>query len=80
MDKDKNPKVQFSPQISNFQWNLFLFLLLRFHWFVQWEPSKLELVNDEMVDRYFSKVNEEGWEDLKLPPRLGPGIKLGSKL
>ncbi|KAH6813051.1 beta-hydroxyisobutyryl-CoA hydrolase 1 [Perilla frutescens var. frutescens] len=33
----------------------------------KWEPSKLELISDEMVDRYFSKVDDDGWEDLKLP-------------
>ncbi|KAL4319408.1 hypothetical protein GQ457_18G003750 [Hibiscus cannabinus] len=35
----------------------------------KWEPSKLELVIDTEVDRYFSKVKDEDWEDLKLPVR-----------
>ncbi|KAL4320174.1 hypothetical protein GQ457_18G003780 [Hibiscus cannabinus] len=35
----------------------------------KWEPSKLELVTDTKVDRYFSKVNNEDGEDLKLPVR-----------
>lgn len=35
----------------------------------KWQPSKLEEVSDEMVDHYFSKVDDEGWEDLQLPPR-----------
>lgn len=35
----------------------------------KWEPSKLELVSDEMIDRYFSKLDDEDWEDLKLPSR-----------
>ncbi|KAL0346496.1 UNVERIFIED_CONTAM: 3-hydroxyisobutyryl-CoA hydrolase 1 [Sesamum calycinum] len=35
----------------------------------KWEPSKIESVSDEMVDRYFSKVNDDDWEDLKLPQR-----------
>ncbi|XP_028110231.1 3-hydroxyisobutyryl-CoA hydrolase 1-like isoform X1 [Camellia sinensis] len=35
----------------------------------KWEPSKLVLVSDEMVDRYFSKVDDKDWEDLKLPVR-----------
>ncbi|OMO95577.1 Crotonase superfamily [Corchorus capsularis] len=35
----------------------------------KWEPSKLELVTDSMVDVYFSKVDDEEWEDLKLPTR-----------
>ncbi|KAL1546561.1 3-hydroxyisobutyryl-CoA hydrolase 1 [Salvia divinorum] len=33
----------------------------------KWAPSKLESISDEMVDRYFSKLDEVGWEDLKLP-------------
>ncbi|KAJ0051986.1 hypothetical protein Pint_00010 [Pistacia integerrima] len=36
----------------------------------KWQPSKLELVSDSMVDRYFSPVNDEEWEDLKLPARF----------
>ena len=35
----------------------------------QWDPSKLEFVSDGMVDSYFSIVDDEGWEDLKLPAR-----------
>lgn len=35
----------------------------------KWEPSKLELIRDDDVDRYFSKIDDEDWEDLKLPPR-----------
>nr|POE92007.1 3-hydroxyisobutyryl-coa hydrolase 1 [Quercus suber] len=35
----------------------------------KWEPSKLELVSDDMVDSYFSMMDDEGWEDLKLPAR-----------
>ena len=35
----------------------------------QWEPSRLDLVTDSMVDGYFSKVDDKGWEDLKLPSR-----------
>ncbi|XP_021297863.1 3-hydroxyisobutyryl-CoA hydrolase 1-like isoform X1 [Herrania umbratica] len=35
----------------------------------KWEPSKLEIVTDSRVDRYFSKMNTEEWEDLKLPTR-----------
>ncbi|XXG75742.1 hypothetical protein AAC387_Pa08g0250 [Persea americana] len=33
----------------------------------KWEHSKLELKTEEMVGHYFSKVNDEEWEDLKLP-------------
>ncbi|XVE65996.1 hypothetical protein DITRI_Ditri08aG0045900 [Diplodiscus trichospermus] len=35
----------------------------------KWEPSRLELIPDSTVDCYFSKVNSEEWEDLKLPTR-----------
>ncbi|XP_072962614.1 3-hydroxyisobutyryl-CoA hydrolase 1-like isoform X2 [Typha angustifolia] len=40
----------------------------------KWDPSKLELIDDKMVDKYFAKVDYAEWEDLKLPPagrRLG---------
>ena len=37
---------------------------------LQWEPSRLELGSDDMVDRYFSRVDDKEWEDLKFPPRL----------
>ncbi|KAG6402773.1 hypothetical protein SASPL_134985 [Salvia splendens] len=33
----------------------------------KWAPSKLESISDKMVDRYFSKVDDADWEDLKLP-------------
>ncbi|GAB2221349.1 hypothetical protein Droror1_Dr00012524 [Drosera rotundifolia] len=35
----------------------------------KWEPSSLDQVSDSMVDRYFDRVDEEDWEDLKLPAR-----------
>ncbi|XP_061342972.1 probable 3-hydroxyisobutyryl-CoA hydrolase 3 [Gastrolobium bilobum] len=35
----------------------------------KWEPSKLELVNEEMVDQYFRNVNDEEWESLQFPDR-----------
>ncbi|MCI20484.1 3-hydroxyisobutyryl-CoA hydrolase 1-like, partial [Trifolium medium] len=35
-----------------------------------WDPSKLELVSDSDVDRYFSKVDAEGWKDLEFPKRF----------
>ncbi|KAK4838073.1 hypothetical protein QYF36_010762 [Acer negundo] len=34
-----------------------------------WQPSKLELVEEEMVDRCFGRVDEADWEPLQLPPR-----------
>ncbi|KAG6437865.1 hypothetical protein SASPL_102795 [Salvia splendens] len=33
----------------------------------KWEPSKLESISDEMVNRYLSKLDVVGWEDLKVP-------------
>ncbi|CAN6873746.1 unnamed protein product [Brassica oleracea] len=37
----------------------------------KWEPQRLEQVTDNMVDQYFKRMDEEeGWEDLKLPPRI----------
>ncbi|KAF8051174.1 hypothetical protein N665_1786s0001 [Sinapis alba] len=36
----------------------------------KWEPRRLEDMKDNMVEQYFKRVEEEdGWEDLKLPPR-----------
>ncbi|KAK4752344.1 hypothetical protein SAY87_021142 [Trapa incisa] len=35
----------------------------------KWEPSTLELVSDEMVEQYFTKLDDEDWEELKLPTR-----------
>lgn len=36
----------------------------------KWNPSKLELVKDSDVDRYFSKLDAEGWKDLEFPKRF----------
>ncbi|XP_018483108.1 3-hydroxyisobutyryl-CoA hydrolase 1 [Raphanus sativus] len=36
----------------------------------KWEPRRLENMKDSMVEQYFKRMEEEdGWEDLKLPPR-----------
>ncbi|RYR06899.1 hypothetical protein Ahy_B05g074214 [Arachis hypogaea] len=35
----------------------------------KWEPSKLELVSEEMVDQCFKSVNHDEWERLQLPDR-----------
>ncbi|KAG6500291.1 hypothetical protein ZIOFF_040134 [Zingiber officinale] len=36
----------------------------------KWEPSKLELVSNDMVVTYLTKIPEiEGWKELQLPPR-----------
>ncbi|KAI3900924.1 hypothetical protein MKW98_026491 [Papaver atlanticum] len=40
----------------------------------KWEPSRLELVTDAMVDLYFSKVNADEWKDLVLPVRSNSSI------
>ena len=40
---------------------------------LQWEPSKLELVGEEMVDRFFKAVeDDDDWKGLQLPPRTTP--------
>ncbi|ESW06269.1 hypothetical protein PHAVU_010G033500 [Phaseolus vulgaris] len=36
----------------------------------KWEPSKLELLSDRDIDRYFTKLEDEEWEDLELPKRF----------
>ncbi|CAJ1952385.1 unnamed protein product [Sphenostylis stenocarpa] len=40
----------------------------------KWEPSKLELVDEEMVDEYFSNLNDEEWEFLRFPDRSNSQI------
>ncbi|GAB4841926.1 hypothetical protein Ancab_011883 [Ancistrocladus abbreviatus] len=35
--------------------------------FYEWEPSKLELVSKEMVDRYFIELDDEDFKPLQLP-------------
>ncbi|KAJ0260078.1 hypothetical protein HA466_0063330 [Hirschfeldia incana] len=36
----------------------------------KWEPRRLDDMKDSMVEQYFKRVeDEDGWEDLKLPPR-----------
>ncbi|KAF9669722.1 hypothetical protein SADUNF_Sadunf14G0136700 [Salix dunnii] len=40
----------------------------------KWEPSQLDLVSDTVVEEYFSKVDDEEWEELKIPARFNlPG-------
>lgn len=46
----------------------------------KWEPSKLEFISDRMVDSYFSKVDDEGWEDLKFPARSNLHVYAIAKL
>ncbi|KAK6935001.1 Enoyl-CoA hydratase/isomerase domain [Dillenia turbinata] len=35
----------------------------------KWQPSRLELIQDEIVDQFFAKMDDQEWEDLKLPRR-----------
>ncbi|XP_075519279.1 3-hydroxyisobutyryl-CoA hydrolase 1-like [Primulina tabacum] len=35
----------------------------------KWNPAKIEDVSEEMVDRYFSRLDKDDWEDLELPVR-----------
>ncbi|XP_038897276.1 3-hydroxyisobutyryl-CoA hydrolase 1-like isoform X2 [Benincasa hispida] len=46
----------------------------------KWEPSNLGLVTDAMVERYFSRIEDEEWEDLKLPARPSLPASAISKL
>ncbi|XAR51164.1 3-hydroxyisobutyryl-CoA hydrolase [Bertholletia excelsa] len=46
----------------------------------QWNPSKLELVSDEMVGQFFNKVEDDEWVDLDLPPRSDSLYILQSRL
>ncbi|KAK8470396.1 hypothetical protein PHAVU_004G134901 [Phaseolus vulgaris] len=40
----------------------------------KWEPSKLELVDKEMVNQYFRNINDEEWEPLRFPDRSNSQI------
>ncbi|KAJ6697635.1 3-HYDROXYISOBUTYRYL-COA HYDROLASE 1-LIKE [Salix purpurea] len=46
----------------------------------KWEPARLELVSDEMVGRYFSRVDEDDWESLQLPARSNSVSMMRPKL
>ncbi|KAF3336020.1 3-hydroxyisobutyryl-CoA hydrolase 1-like isoform X1 [Carex littledalei] len=46
----------------------------------KWTPSKLELIGDRAVDKYFSKIEDSNWEDLKLPLGRRSNAKFISKL
>uniref|UniRef100_I1QW63 3-hydroxyisobutyryl-CoA hydrolase n=1 Tax=Oryza glaberrima TaxID=4538 RepID=I1QW63_ORYGL len=46
----------------------------------KWMPPWLEEVHDEVVEKYFSKVDDPEWEDLDLPPRRSHGRRLVPKL
>ncbi|KAH7525241.1 hypothetical protein FEM48_Zijuj06G0204200 [Ziziphus jujuba var. spinosa] len=46
----------------------------------KWNPSRLELISDDMADLYFSKVDDEDWKDLKLPARSSLPVSAMAKL
>ena len=48
--------------------------------YLQWMPPRLELVQDEAVEQYFSKIDDPQWEDLNLPTRHSHGRNIESKL
>ena len=47
---------------------------------IQWMPSRLEQVHDEVVEHYFSKIDDPWYEDLILFGRCSYGKNIGSKL
>jgi hypothetical protein len=64
----------------NICWFIFLISSLASSLLSQWEPSKLELVSDSMVATYFSMMDNEDWEDLKLPARSNLPVYAIAKL
>ncbi|XP_016204107.1 3-hydroxyisobutyryl-CoA hydrolase 1 isoform X2 [Arachis ipaensis] len=46
----------------------------------KWEPSKLELVSEEMVDQHFTNIIDDTWEPLQLPLRSHSPIITASRL
>ncbi|XP_042451724.1 3-hydroxyisobutyryl-CoA hydrolase 1-like isoform X1 [Zingiber officinale] len=46
----------------------------------KWEPSRLDQVDDKVVDRYFVEVGDANWEDLKLPARHSLAAKYVSRM
>ncbi|CAH8389668.1 unnamed protein product [Eruca vesicaria subsp. sativa] len=47
----------------------------------KWEPRLLEQMTNNMVNQYFKRMDEEeGWEDLKLPPRNNLSASIIAKL
>ncbi|KAK9144469.1 hypothetical protein Sjap_004372 [Stephania japonica] len=35
----------------------------------EWQPLKLELVSDKMVDQFFTKIEDENWAELQFPSK-----------
>ncbi|XP_057762977.1 3-hydroxyisobutyryl-CoA hydrolase 1-like isoform X1 [Arachis stenosperma] len=46
----------------------------------KWEPSKLELVSEEMVGQHFINISDYAWEPLQLPQRFHSPIITASRL
>ncbi|XP_025697553.1 3-hydroxyisobutyryl-CoA hydrolase 1 isoform X3 [Arachis hypogaea] len=46
----------------------------------KWEPSKLELVSEEMVEQHFTNITDHAWEPLQLPQRFHSPIITASRL
>jgi 3-hydroxyisobutyryl-CoA hydrolase len=46
----------------------------------QWMPPRLEQVDDDAVEQYFSRMDDPWCKDLNLPTRLYNGINTESKL
>ncbi|KAK1429988.1 hypothetical protein QVD17_12385 [Tagetes erecta] len=46
----------------------------------QWSPSKLELVDEEMVRQCFSIIDDEDWQPLRLKVRSNPGYIVMSRI
>lgn len=96
LDKDKNPKViltfcllipaswiimlSIAYFITKVGHLLFLNFFLFGSFLFQWEPSRLEQINESMVEHYFSKIDDEEWEDLKLPAKFTFSASLLAKL
>ncbi|XP_047309876.1 3-hydroxyisobutyryl-CoA hydrolase 1-like [Impatiens glandulifera] len=38
----------------------------------EWDPSRLELVKDEFIDKYFDNMDDDDFKPLRLPPRTKP--------
>jgi len=52
-----------------------------FPFFFQWEPSRLELVSKDMVDRCFTGIDDDDdWQFLQLPDRSSMAEVLKPKL
>jgi hypothetical protein len=44
-------------------------MIILFMWSIlQWMPPRLEQVHDDIVEQYFSKIDDPQWEELNLQP------------